>query len=344
MHPVTKILLLMSLLSIFGCRAQTPAPDPVPDGPARLNSFYYTATHGYRGFTNRGYRAERLDNGKVRATVELGDDRDRIFEADASLLDSLEAIVQEYKMDHYKERYMPKFDVKDGDNWCFSLDYSNGKKVYSDGYFTMPKGASEAFQKVEDLFARFLNIEPADDEALVGFRYELYTQDEGTEVFWLKKDEYHNAIYFRKLGKWEGWNYYCADPKVLAEIAKELRDLHACSYCGEKLSEEDKSRPRWVSIIEYADGRKFELIDYLDRDHENYRHRPPTNFERQLRYMAEKLFGKEIERIGTLPPEQIGEHSCTTYDAQGKPQRTMNYAGDGTVLNGHDYNDPFLDF
>ena len=50
------------------------------------------------------------------------------------------------------------------------------------------------------------------------------------------------------------------------------------------------------------------------------------------------------ETLYTLTPEQIGEHSCTTYDAQGKPQRTMNYAGDGTVLNGRDYSDPDLDF
>ena len=71
MRPVTKFLFLMSLLSFFGCRPDTSA------GPARLESFYYSATHGYRGFTNRGYKAERLSDGKVRITVELGDDLDR---------------------------------------------------------------------------------------------------------------------------------------------------------------------------------------------------------------------------------------------------------------------------
>ena len=342
MHPVTKILLLMSLLSLFGCRAQMPAPEPVSDGPARLNSFYYTATHGYRGYTNRGYRAERLENGTVRITVELGDDRDRIFEADASVMDSLEAIVQEYKMDRYKERYKPAFDVKDGDSWDFSLKYSDGKKVQSSGYFTMPHGASEAFKKVEECFAPWRDREPAEDVALLSFRYELHG-DEGSEVFWFKKDEYHNAVYFRTLGSRDGWNYYCGDEKVLAELAKEMRWIHACSYCGEDLSKEDASRPRWVALLEYADGSKFELMDYLDRDG-GYNHRPPTNTERQIRHSAEEIFGKEIERIGTLTPEQIGEHSCTTYDAQGKPQRTMNYAGDGTVLNGRDYSDPDLDF
>ena len=81
MPAVTKLLLLMSLLSFFGCRpaAPTPAPQPSTDGKVRLESLYYSATHGYRGFTNRGYRADRLADGKVRITVELGDDRDRVF-------------------------------------------------------------------------------------------------------------------------------------------------------------------------------------------------------------------------------------------------------------------------
>lgn len=344
MKPVTKILLLMSLLSFLGCgKASVAGVQPDPEGPAGLNKFYYTATHGFRGFTNRGYRAERLKNGKVRITVELGDDRDRIFEADAAILDSLEALVQEYKMDRYKERYMPKFDVKDGDTWEVSFDYSDGKHVFSSGYFTMPDKAGEAFDKVEDLFAPWRDMEPAEEVPLVSFRYELHSQDEGTEVFWFKQDECHNAVYFRKLGSFEGWNYYCGDPKVLAELAKEMRYIHACSYCGEDLSKEKTSRPRWVAILEYADGSKFELMDYLDRDG-GYDHRPPTNTERQLRYTAESIFNAEIERIGNLPPEQLGDHSCTSYNGKGEPQRTINYDGEGNVLNGRDYNNPDLDF
>ena len=68
-----KLFVLMSLLSLLGC------------GPSlsTLDSFYYSATHGFRGLTNRGYRAERLPEGKTRITVELGDDRDRVFLAEA---------------------------------------------------------------------------------------------------------------------------------------------------------------------------------------------------------------------------------------------------------------------
>ena len=344
MQLLTKILLLMSLISFLGCGQKPAVSDPsAQEAPVRLDKFYYTATHGYRGFTNRGYRAERLKNGKARITVELGNDRDRVFEAEAAILDSLGALVREYKMDKYKERYMPKFDVKDGDTWELSFDYSDGKHVYSNGYEAMPDKADEAFDKVEDLFAPWRDMEPAEDVPLVSFRYELHSQKEGTEVFWFKQDEYHNAVYYRELGSFDGWNYYCGDPQVLAKLAKELRYIRVCSYCGEDLSKENDSRPRWVAILEYADGSKFERMDYLDRDG-GYNHRPPTNTERQLRYTAESIFQAEIERIGNLPPDQLGDHSRTTYDGNGKPQRTINYAGDGTVLNGYDYNDPMKDF
>ncbi len=321
----------MSLLSLLGCRP----------GPSALDSFYYSATHGFRGFTNRGYRAERLDDGKTRITVELGDDRDRVFLAEASVMDSLEALVQTYRMDRYKERYKPMFDIKDGDTWDFSLKYSDGKSVRSGGYEALPANGREAFKEVEAFFAPWLNFAPAEDATLVAFRYELHNE-EGTEVFSFHGER--KAVYFRNLGSREGYNYYCGNPEVLTELDKDMREIHACSYCGEKLSEEDKSRPRWIAILTYSDGRMYELMDYLDRDSDDYKHRPPTNTEREIRQSAEHHFAAEIERIGTLPPEQLGEHSCTTYKADGSPSRIVRYAGDGTVLGGRDYDNPTVDF
>ena len=347
MRPVTKLLFLMSLLSFFGCRPGTQAADPlaqpVPDGPVRLESFYYTATHGYRGFTNRGYRAERISDGKVRITVELGDDRDRVFIADDSVMDSLEDIVREYRMDRYKERYKPMFDIKDGDTWDFSLKYSDGKRVQSGGYEAMPNNGQEAFKKVEEFFSPWRDFAPEEEVALIAFRYELHG-DNGSEVYWFKKGAEHNTVYFREQGSWDAETFYCGDPKVLEQLAKDMRAIHACTYCGEKLSEEDKSRPRWIAILEFEDGQLFELMDYLDRSDGDYKHRPPTNTEREIRLSAEEIFSAEYKRIQSLPAEKLGEHSRTTYHSDGTPSRIIHYAGDGTVLGGHDYDDPLIEF
>ena len=64
----------------------------------------------------------------------------------------------------------------------------------------------------------------------------------------------------------------------------------------------------------------------------------------ELRSGTEQRFKDEISRIGTLPPEEKGRHSKTSYDAQGKALRTINYDGEGNVLGGRDYNNPDLDF
>ena len=338
MRIVTKLLFLMSLLSFFGCRHTPQAPEE----PVRLDSFYYTATHGYRGFTNRGYRAERLKDGSVRITVEVGNDRDRVFKAEGSVMDSLEALVREFRMDRYKERYKPKFDIKDGDTWDFALKYSDGKRVRSGGYEALPDNGREAFNKVEAFFSPWLNREPSADAALTAFRFELHS-DEGTEVFWFRKEKEHNAVYFRELGSFIGWNYYCGAPQVLQQLSDDMRSIHATSYYGEKLSEENTARPRWIAVLEYEDGQLFELMDYLDRDG-GYDHRPPTNTEREIRYSAEQRFSAELARIQALPDEARGEHSRTTYHADGTPSRIIRYAGDGTVLGGYDYDNPMNDF
>ena len=337
-----KLLLVMSLFTFLGCGHKRPVLGPELDKNVHVQSLYFSATHGYHAYSNIGYKAERLENESARVTVEVGNDRDRVFVAEASVLDSLEAIVREYKMDRYRERYMPMFDIKDGDTWDFSLKYSDGKRVRSGGYEALPTGGREAFNKVEAFFSPWLNREPSADAVLTAFRFELHS-DEGTEVFWFRKEKEHNAVYFRELGSFNGWNYYCGAPQVLQQLSDDMRSIHAPSYCGEKLSEEDTARPRWIAVLEYEDGQLFELMDYLDREG-GYDHCPPTNTEREIRYSAEQRFSAELARIEALPDEARGEHSRTTYHADGTPSRIIRYAGDGTVLGGYDYDNPMNDF
>ena len=339
----------MSLLSLFGCGPKTPAPSPAPgpDDPDRLVSIEYGGTHGYHAYSNIDYRAQRTEDGKTRVTVMVGNDRDRVFEADGSVMDSLEAIVREYRMDRFKEHYQPKMEILDGDSWHLYLDFADGRHTGSGGYMAGPgKDGGKALGMVEGILSRWLYAEPAEEVALTSFRYELHTPDEGSEVFYFKKHDSFNAVYVRPLGSLEGWNYNCGNPDLSTLLARDIRYAHLCSYTGEDLSKEDTSRPRWIAVVEYENGRKFEIMDYFDREKGDSwnDHSYPTMTEREVRYFAEERFNAELERIRQLPPEQLGEHSRTTYDAKGKPQRTINYGGDGTVLNGYDYNDPMREF
>jgi len=338
----------MSLLSFLGCGR--PAPDPAgqPDkGERRLVKLEYGGTHGYRSHSNIDYTVERTKKGKTLLTIEVGNDRDRVFELDDTLMDTLDSLVTEYRMEKYDGKtFTPKMDVLDGDSWHLFMTFSDGKRASFHGYEATPPGkGAEGLGKIAGTLSDWLDKEPAEEVGLVSYRYELHNE-EGTEVYWFKKDKYHNAVYFRLMGSLEGWNYYCGDPELLVRMARVIRWAHMGSYTGEDLSKENTSRPRWVLIAEYENGVKIEAMDYLDRPTGDQwsRKEVPSVSERLLRNDTERYFGMEIERIGNLPPEAIGEHSCTSYDAKGKPTRTINYDGNGDVLNGRDYDNPDLDF
>lgn len=347
-----RIALLMSLLSLLGCGQNRPEKpvDPGNDTTLaadvnRLVDLHFSATHGYHAYSNIGYKAERLESGKTRITIEFGNDRDRVIEAEGAVMDSLEAIVHEYKMYRYKGHYKPKFDILDGDSWDFYIRFADGKSASCNGYMAYPphKGA-EALGKVESFLSRWFYIEPAEEIALTLFRYEFHDA-EGDEVFFFHEEDDFNAVYFRKYGSREGWNYYCGDPSLLERLSRDIRYMHLGSYPGEGLKEEDVTRPRWIMIAEYADGTRYEKMDYLDREPEDrWRHNVPSFTETGFRSTVEHYFSEEIQRIEALEPDQKGRHSCTTYDATGKALRTINYDGFGDVLNGHDYNDPHLKF
>ena len=344
---MAKLLLLMSLLSFLGCGRPAPAPSPQSDlRHGQLMRLEYGGTHGYHAYSNIDFRAERLENGRTRITVMVGNDRDRVFEEDGSVMDSLESIVYTYKMYKYDKTYTPKFDILDGDSWHLYMDLADGTHASCSGYEAVPPGkGGEGLGKIEGFFSRWLNQEPAEEVGLVSFRYELHTE-EGDEVFWFKKGEDGCPIYFRTMGSNDGWNYHCGNPSLAIHMARAVRWGHMGSYTGEKLAEEDKSLPRWVLIAEYENGQRIEAMDYLDRTLKDgdWRHGVPSLSEQELRYEVERYFLEELSRINQLPPEELGEHSCTTYDAKGNPTRVIRYAGDGTVLGGRDYNDPDLDF
>ena len=177
----------MSLLSFLGCGRPTSAPETGRHG--QLMSLEYGGTHGYHAYSNIDFQAERLENGRTRIIVMVGNDRDRVFEEEGSVMDSLEAIVYAYKMYKYDGSYRPKFDVLDGDSWHLYMDFADGEHASCSGYEAAPPGKGrEGLGKIDGFFSRWLDQEPAEEVALVSFRYEVHTE-EGDEVFTFKKED-----------------------------------------------------------------------------------------------------------------------------------------------------------
>ena len=135
------LLIIMTLLSLLGCGPKKPAGPDEP-GDVRLDYIHYSASHGYHAYSNIGYSAERQADGKTRIVVEVGNDRDRVFEAEGSVMDSLDAIVKKYKMIKYHGHYQPKVDILDGDSWSFSMRMSDGTEGDCGGYMAYPPKAA----------------------------------------------------------------------------------------------------------------------------------------------------------------------------------------------------------
>ena len=275
-----KTLLLMSLLSLFGCGHNAPAPLPGTNDGRTLKYIHFSGTHGYHAYSNIGYKAERMDDGKTRVTVEVGDDRDRVFEAEGSLMDSLEALVRKYRMHRYSGHYQPKMEILDGDSWSMEIMFMDGSYSSCGGYMAYPPGkGAEAIGKVEGMLSRWLYQEPAEEVALVSFHYEWIDGDVCETFDWTR----------------EGGN-----PDLAKRLALIISWNHMGSYTGENRAEEDTSRPRWILTAEYENGQKIEAMDYLDRPADHWRLGVPSISEMGLRTETERLFSEESRRIENL--------------------------------------------
>ena len=299
MQILTRILLLMSLFSFLGCgcKAPTAGQGPELDSDLHLQSLYFSATHGYFAHSNIGYKAERLEGGKARVTVEVGNDRDRIFETEESVMDSLEAIVREYRMQNYKGHYEPKMEIMDGDSWSMELVFTDGSSSSCGGYMAYPPGGAKAIGMTEGILSRWLDQEPAEEIALVSFRYE-YHDAEGSEIYTLRKKDTTFTAFVQPYGQSKGETYDGLDDFLAKRSASEIRWNHMASYNCENPAEEDTSRPRWILTAEYENGQKIEAMDYLDRPEEDrWSHNIPSRSEIAMRSSTQHNFSEAIQRL-----------------------------------------------
>lgn len=295
MRHVIRLLLVMSLLSFLGCGQNKPAPEL--DRDVHLKSLYYSASHGYHAYSNIGYKAERLEDGQTRITVIVGNDRDRVFLAEGAVMDSLEALVREYRMHSFSGHYEPKMEILDGDSWSMELVFTDGNITSCGGYMAYPPKGAAGIGKTEGLLSSWLYQEPAEEVALVSFRYEFHDA-EGSEIYTFQKKGDGSTLYIQPYGQKKGQTYEGAYEALAVQLANEVRWAHMASYTGENPAEEDSSRPRWILKVEYANGQKIETMDYLDRTtEEDWRQGVPSISEMDLRSSTERFFSETVKRL-----------------------------------------------
>ena len=151
-----KNLLLICLITLMvSCISQNPQNHNAMK-TERLTYFSFNQHNTMRYLNGEGYKVSAEKDGRIRVIIDEALPSEKEFYLDdASIFDSLKAIVDEYKMDKYKSDYKPLMRVLDGDSWSLYYKYDSGRSVSSGGYMAWPRNYSEAHQALADYFKQW---------------------------------------------------------------------------------------------------------------------------------------------------------------------------------------------
>lgn len=130
-HLKIKGLLMGLLGCLLSCSTQK-----MPEG--RLLSMEYTVSGTMAGYQYEMHVKRSSDTIMLRAMKEeYGPLYEKMLSEEE--LAGYVQIIRDAKMYHYKERYLPLFEVLDGYMWSYSAMFENGS-IYSHGSNALPPG------------------------------------------------------------------------------------------------------------------------------------------------------------------------------------------------------------
>lgn len=103
------------LFSLFSCAN---AKNPPVKGMKSYSYYYHTSP----AYNSNEYSAKLLDNGKCQISFTHNRGGDTII-VDGEVMKQIEAVYVEHKIHKYKERYLPSFEVLDGDSWGYNANF-----------------------------------------------------------------------------------------------------------------------------------------------------------------------------------------------------------------------------
>ncbi len=322
----------------------------------KVEWFFYRHGNGMVKDSGRSYQAH-LDSGGITEIIldECFPSEKTIRTEDRRVFTDLARIIKEYRMYEYKGFYEPDTEVTDGSSWSLQADWPDGTGINAHGYVVWPEGSREAFDAVEKYFDfwrgipvpasktvtageidAFLEKWSAPKGALTSFRYER-CQGGDCEVYYMTSNPEYNfeTAYRRTMGSYAGWSYVIPYDGFAEKIAGMVAAGRFSSYPQTSPDREDKNRDRWLVEVEYDSGDRIQVVEYIDDS--------SLAEAESVRALVTELLDARMERIGKdIRPN---EYSKTTYGADGKPLRRIDYTGDGIVRGGEDFTSPVpLDF
>jgi len=249
------MIVLAGLLSLFGCALPMSSSNPFENDT--ITYFSLTKSGGMNPFSGYRYQISTTKDGQVRFLFNEGypDEKEYTID-DRSVFDSLQQIVEKYKMHTYTGYYQPEFDIMDGQSWHLDISYASKKSISASGYMAGPDGYSAAFSEIRQC------LEPWKQRAVEKNEVVSFLYVYGNEQYNLiKKDDHAEMVYDNAESK-EHWALE-RKPEMMEEVGI-LLNIYRLKTNQTRHSLEDGCTP-WSFEVVYGDGTQYRYESY-DRD------------------------------------------------------------------------------
>ena len=150
-----NILLLAFLALMVSCNAQN-TDNTKNMKTERLTYFSFSHHTTMTLYNGEKHKVETMNDGRIHIVIDEGFPKEKeFFIDDTTIFDELKAIVDEFKMDKYKDNYKPKMQIFDGDSWSLYYKYDSKRSVSSGGYMAWPNNYRDARQALSDYFQKW---------------------------------------------------------------------------------------------------------------------------------------------------------------------------------------------
>lgn len=249
-----KLMLLLGIISaLFGCSSTA---KPVENDT--ITRFSLSSGGGMNRFSGYSYMVKETHEGKVHFIFNEGYPDEKEFTLDDhAVFDSLQLILQKYKMYKYHGYYKPLFDVLDGHSWHLDVDYASGKEIEASGYMAGPDNYGEAFREVRRCLDQWKNLPVANND-VVKFLYEY-----GSDRYCIERKDDHAVVTYD--------NQKTGEHQVIEKSLDLLENLRVFINIerfkmNKTRGELDFEHTPWMYEINYANGDHYRYESY-DRDY-----------------------------------------------------------------------------
>lgn len=254
-----RYLLVIGLLAFaVSCVSQNPKNNNKMK-TERLTYFSFDHHNTMALFNGEKYQVSAMKDGRIHIIIDEGFPKEKdFFVEDTTILDELDAIVKEFKMDKYKDSYQPTMRIFDGDSWSLYYKYDSGRSNSSGGYMAWPSNYREARQAISDYFQKWREY-AVETKRIDFFRY-TSKNNQGCDIeYRLERGEEEATLYIRN-AEYNTDQQLSVSNDYLEEL-QELVNVYGLKDNSSRTTDDD-SVTNYSYLVNYSNGDTIDIKGY----------------------------------------------------------------------------------